>query len=173
MMICMKEVTWDMVGPRVLRTVEVKSMVGELVTNAVDRAEKMRRLFKAGRKQEKHLVMEVVDGEVEQMMERLKAERLKRSEEKRSRYWKMELEETRENLTTNLQSLLKYFYTKFKYQNQEEENARRLLRKRKLNGKPKYKWKFQDMEVGDGELPMEVDRKVRRRLNGPTEGRGK
>ena len=86
----------------------------------------------------------------------------------------MELEETRKNLTTNHQSLLKYFYTKFKYQNQEEEDARRLLRKRKLNGKPKYKWKFQDMEVGDGELPMEVDRrvwrKVRRRLNGPTEG---
>ena len=108
-------------------------------------------------------------------MERLKAERLKWWEEKRSRYWKMELEETRENLTTNLQSLLEYFYTKFKYQDQEEENAMRLLRKRKLNGKPKYKWKFQDMEVGDGELPMEVDRKVwrkvRRRLSGPTEGR--
>ena len=35
--------------------------------------------------------MKVMDGEVEQMMERLKAERLKRSEEKRSRYWKMAL----------------------------------------------------------------------------------
>ena len=172
MMIWMKEVTWDMVGPRVLKTVEVKSMVVELVSNAVDRAEKQRRLFKAGRKQEKHLVMEVVNQEVEQMMERLKAERLKRSEEKRSRYWRMELEETRENFTTNLQSLLENFYTKFKYKDQEEENGMRLLRKRKVNGKPKYKRKFK--EVGDWELPMEVDRKVwrkvRRRLVDPTEG---
>ena len=79
-MLWMVEVTWDNVRPRVLKTVEVKSMVGELVSSAVDRAEKQRRLFKAGRKQEKHLVMEVVDGKVEQMMERLKAERLKRSE---------------------------------------------------------------------------------------------
>ena len=96
-----------------------------MVSSAVDRAEKQRRLFKAGRKQEKHLVMEVVDEEGEKLMEKLKSERLKRSEEKRSRYWKMELEETRESLTTNPQSLLNYFYTKFKYQNQEEENARR------------------------------------------------
>ena len=72
MMIWMKEVTWDMVGPRVLRTVEARSMIGELVSNAVDTAEKQRRLFKAGRKQEKHLVIEVVDGEVEQLVEKLK-----------------------------------------------------------------------------------------------------
>ena len=87
----------------------------------------------------------------------------------------MELEETRENPATNLQSLLENLYAKFKYQDQVEECARRLLRKRRLNGKPKYRWKSKDMEVEFsefGEVPMEVDRrvwrKVRRRIGDPT-----
>ena len=82
----MKELTWDMVGPGVINTVEVKSLVVEMVSSAVDRAVKQRRLVKANKKQEVHLVMEVVNEEVEERVERLKAERLKRSEEKRSEF---------------------------------------------------------------------------------------
>ena len=52
----------------------------------VSSAVKQRRLVKANKKQEMHLVMEVVNEEVEERVERLKAERLKRSEEKRSKY---------------------------------------------------------------------------------------
>ena len=47
----MKEVTWDMVGPGVINTVEVKSLVVEVVSSAVDRAEKQRRLVSVNMKQ--------------------------------------------------------------------------------------------------------------------------
>ena len=78
----MKELTWDMVGLGVINTVEVKSLGVEVVSSVVDKAVKQRRLVKANKKQEMHLVMEVVNEEVEERVERLKADRLKRSEDK-------------------------------------------------------------------------------------------
>ena len=49
--------------------------------HGLDSADTQRRLFKDGMRQEKHLVMEVINEEEEQRMERLKAERLKKGEE--------------------------------------------------------------------------------------------